>query len=263
MRIISEQELRTILEKHFKWAHGNIEDGERADLSDADLRGVNLSHKNLDGAILNDANLTGAILVGATFIGANLTRINLHGADLTTANLYGANLTSGYLKDTNLSNAILCSANLAKAYFQGANLFYADIMGANFYGADLNGALNIDYAQWNINTQFFSLQCPETGSFIGWKKAYGKIVKLEICEDALRSSATSRKCRCSKAKVLEIQNKDGSTCNRGYVHSEHDIHFIYKVGETVSVDNFDTNRWNECAPGIHFFITREEALKYI
>ena len=25
---------------------------------------------------------------------------------------------------------------------------------------------------------------------------------------------------------------------------------------------FDTNRWNECAPGIHFFITRQEAVNY-
>jgi hypothetical protein len=39
--------------------------------------------------------------------------------------------------------------------------------------------------------------------------------------------------------------------------------FAYKVGDMVSVDDFDTNRWNECAPGIHFFITRQEAVDYI
>ena len=33
--------------------------------------------------------------------------------------------------------------------------------------------------------------------------------------------------------------------------------FIYKVGETVTVDNFDDNRFNECAPGIHFYMDRE------
>lgn len=35
-----------------------------------------------------------------------------------------------------------------------------------------------------------------------------------------------------------------------------------KSRETVSVADFDENRWNECAPGIHFFITREEAVRY-
>lgn len=33
-------------------------------------------------------------------------------------------------------------------------------------------------------------------------------------------------------------------------------------GETIHVEDFDTNRWNECATGIHFFITRIEAVAY-
>lgn len=36
----------------------------------------------------------------------------------------------------------------------------------------------------------------------------------------------------------------------------------YKVGEMVIPDSFDENRWNECAPGIHHFITRIEAEQY-
>jgi len=61
--------------------------------------------------------------------------------------------------------------------------------------------------------------------------------------------------------VLAIENIDGSHFE-GTVPSNYDSKFIYTVGETVSVDNFDENRWNECAAGIHFFITREEAVKY-
>ena len=106
--------------------------------------------------------------------------------------------------------------------------------------------------------------CPEKGSFIGYKKCrYDLIVKLEIPEDALRSSATTRKCRCSKAKVLSITNPDGAEANVEYAVSKKDSGFLYKVGEVVSVDDFDTNRWNECSTGIHFFITREEAVEYI
>ena len=121
--------------------------------------------------------------------------------------------------------------------------------------ADLRGA-NL------INADYYYLQCPEKGSFIGYKTASDKIVTLEICEDALRSSATTRKCRCSKAKVLDISNMDGSPANVTSVVSDYDPNFIYEIGKIVSVDNFDTDRWNECSTGIHFFITKEEVINY-
>ena len=106
--------------------------------------------------------------------------------------------------------------------------------------------------------------CPEKGSFVGYKKCRDNlIVKLEIPEDALRSSATTGKCRCSKAKVLSITDLDGSKVNAEYAVSKKDSGFFYKVGEVVSVDDFDTNRWKECSTGIHFFMTREEAVEYI
>jgi hypothetical protein len=34
------------------------------------------------------------------------------------------------------------------------------------------------------------------------------------------------------------------------------------VGETIEVKDFDDDRWNECSAGIHFFITRKEAVEY-
>ena len=98
--------------------------------------------------------------------------------------------------------------------------------------------------------------------FIGFKKAPGYIVVLEIPEDAKRLSATGRKCRCNKAKVLEIQNIDGTKANVTKVVSGYDSNFVYEVGKTVSVDNFCDDRWQECSPGIHFFINRQEAVNY-
>ena len=38
--------------------------------------------------------------------------------------------------------------------------------------------------------------------------------------------------------------------------------FIYKIGEIVEEPNFCTDRFTECAPGIHFFINRDEAVMY-
>ena len=107
------------------------------------------------------------------------------------------------------------------------------------------------------------MTCPDTGSFIGWKKVPGPyIVKLLIPEDAKRSSATGRKCRCDKAKVIAIENIDGTPSDAISVHSAFDASFEYNVGAEVRVDDFHENRFNECAPGIHFFINRQEAVNY-
>ena len=124
---------------------------------------------------------------------------------------------------------------------------------ANLTRADLTRANNVNYP----------IACPEKGSFIGFKKVRDNyIVELEIPADALRSSASSRKCRCSHAKVISFTKLDGSPADVGVVFSKYDAEFAYRIGEIVKVDNFDTNRWNECAPGIHFFITRQEAVDY-
>ena len=139
-----------------------------------------------------------------------------------------------------------------------ANLYGTDLRGANLRRANLRRAKNIPY---------IPMTCPDTDSFIGWKKATCNgqedvIIKLEILEDAKRSSATSRKCRCNKAKVLAIETIEGESLNYLNARSKYDQTFIYKVGKIVSVDNFDEDRWNECAPGIHFFINRQEAVEY-
>jgi hypothetical protein len=219
---MNQEELNKILNEHKQWLYGTC--GKRADLQGADLQGADLRGANLQGADLWGADLQGADLQGADLRGANL-----QGADLRGANLQGA-------------------------YLRGANLQRADLQGADLQGAYLRGANGI------------GLNCPETGSFIGFKKAYTNqkrvIVKLQITEDAKRSSATSRKCRCSKAVVLEISDIAGVETDIQEAHSGHDTNFIYRVGETVTVDNFDEDRWNECSTGIHFFITRKEAVDY-
>ena len=170
-------------------------------------------------------------------------------ADLSGANLRGADLSGADLSGANLRRANLRRADLHEADLHEANLYEADLSGADLYGAK------------NLN---LPMACPEEGSFIGFKKCRNNfIVKLEILSDSLRCSATGRKCRCSKAKVISITNLDGTNANTNAVISKRDPNFIYKVGETVEAKNFDTNRWNECSTGIHFFITRQEAVDYV
>ena len=161
----------------------------------------------------------------------------------------------------NLRGADLYGADLREATLRGADLCEADLREADLCGADLREA-KLDNIRYGDTTSFFALQCPEKGAFIGYKEARGKIIELEICADALRSSATTRKCRCSKAKVLSITNIDGSDSGITEIASNYDPNFIYRIGDIVSVDNFNNDRWDECSTGIHFFITRNEAAMY-
>jgi len=199
--------------------------------------------EDIDGWENMRANLYGANLYGADLSGANLSRANLSGANLYGANLYGADLSGANLSGANLSRANLSGANLSRA---------------NLYGANLSGAYHLDEAKG----LFLPTVCPSDGEFTAWKKCRdGAVVKLLIPDAALRSSASGRKCRASEAVVLTIYDNSGNEISEA--RSGHDSDFIYRVGETVKpIQEFDTNRWNECAPGIHFFVTREEAERY-
>ena len=199
----------------------------------------------------------------------------LHGADLGHANLHGADLHDANLRDADLGHADLRYANLSDVDLHGADLRYANLHGADLNDADLSYADLSDVDLRDANHVQLSIAkisiLPDEGDIIGWKKAYvdgtmlpkSVIVKLLIPSDAQRSNATGRKCRASKARVLDLQDKQGNSLPPDTTaYSGHDTDFTYKKGETIHVEDFDTNRWKECAPGIHFFITRIEAVEY-
>lgn len=204
-------------------------------------------------------------LHGADLRGAYLRHADLRGADLRHASLHGAYLMHADLRDADLCDADLRDADLYRADLRGADLHGADLRGADLYGADLHRAYDVKLSIAKISI------LPDEGDIIGWKKAYVDdtmpprpvIVKLLIPADAQRSNGTGRKCRASTARVLDLQDKQGNSLPPDTTaYSGYDTDFTYKKGETVHVENFDTNRWNECAPGIHFFITRIEAAEY-
>lgn len=115
------------------------------------------------------------------------------------------------------------------------------------------------------------IQIPQEGEFIGYKKVYiyfetyrGKfIVTLKIPEDAKRIQANnSNKCRSDKALVLSIER----------ISDNHHVLEItnnlkkkcrYEVGQMVYADSFDDNPDKICTHGIHFFMTRQEAIDFM
>ena len=281
---ITREKLYKILEEHKHWINEDCKNWEemRAVLNGADLRDADLLNAVLSGANLHNANLLNADLRGADLLRAVLSGADLRGADLREADLSGADLRDADLRGTDLRKADLRNANLREANLRGAYLLNADLRGADFRGAyllnadlssaDLHNAnlcsaylLNADL-RGTKNVPYIPMVCPEEGDFIGWKKAEGHkdkvIVKLRIPSDAKRSSATTRKCRCSKAEVIAIYNLDGTEAGETTCHSGYDHSFIYEVGKTVEVTDFSEDRWRECDKGIHFFISRQEAIDY-
>lgn len=235
-------DLTNILNKHEKWLKSE-EYGFRA----------NMSYANLSYADLRHADFSCTYLMGA-----NLSYDDLSGVDLSHANLSGANLTGAYL-----SHADLSYTDLNRADLTGADLRHADLRHANLTGAVLIDA-NLNNVMYDEKTAFFAMICPEEGSFIGWKKLeHNCVAKLLIPKDAKRSSATTRKCRASKAIVLEIYDENGDVMDDDFIGLSRFNHdFQYKKGQIVIPDSFDEDRWNECSSGIHFFITRKEAELY-
>lgn len=226
---VGEWTLARILERHRHWLYEDCEgwEGMRADLSGADLH----------DADLHDADLRYASLAGT----------NLHGADLNDAILRYADLSGADLSNADLDGTILRDACLYQADLTGA-----DLSGADLYNADLKDTKGLP---------FIPLACPEMGSFIAYIRVGDHIVVLEICEDARRSSATSRRCRCDKARVIRIEEMDGSTSSLTEVtlvtgHGP----FVFKVGETVTAGSFNEDRWSAYGSGIPFFINRQEEI---
>ncbi len=159
----------------------------------------------------------------------------MRGADLRGAYMRGADLSGAYLRE-----AILSGADLRGAYMRGAYLRDADMRGAKDIPA-------IAATQTVI--------VPE-GQIVGWKRCRDNvIVKLTIPAEARRSNATGRKCRAEYADVAEVIGADVGI-------SMHDGRTEYRVGQRVTCHKWCEDRWEECAGGINFFITRDEAEAY-
>ena len=250
------------LAKHAAWLRDEPE-GVRivtvvdANLIGADLRGANLIGANLSGADLSGADLRDANLRRANLRGANLIGANLSGADLIDANLRRANLIDADLIDANLSGADLIDANLIGANLSDANLRGADLRDANLRGADLSGA-DLSGAKYIPDNVSATTSIVPDGDLVVYKQlANDSIATLKIPKEAKRSNATGRKCRAEYADVLAIQDKEGGAMESGV--SWYDNSFVYRVGETVHPHEWCEDRWQECAGGIHFYLTRYEA----
>jgi hypothetical protein len=188
-------------------------------------------------------------LSGSDLRGSNLRDSDLRGSDLRGSDLRGSDLRDSNLSDSNLRGSDLSDSNLSGSNLSGSNLSDSNLRDSDLRGSDLSGSNLSD-------SNAAKLSITPEGDLIGWKKCYGKvIVKLLIPATAKRSNATGRKCRAEYVDVLEVIGSLEGVSN-------HDETTRYIAGQRVTCDSWCEDRWQECAGGIHFFITREEAEEY-
>lgn len=244
-------------------AEANLAD---ADLAKADLRKAQLYRARLTGALLYSAKLARANLSHADLNGAILTRADLTRADMNDSNMFCAKLIKAKLIKTNLERTILCWADLHEAKIHDSKLTQADLNRANLFGADLTGSNLLHANVYGAN--FFRakeipsipMACPTHGSFIGWTKIQDHLIMLEIPEDARRYSGTTIKCRCDKAKILEITDIRTQKKTSRLEDKRYNPSIIYQVGENIISESFVDDRWDDYPYDIHFFVDKEMAL---
>lgn len=119
------------------------------------------------------------------------------------------------------------------------------------------------------------------GNVAPWRAGRYVLLKLHVHARALRFQPRNGKCRASSATVVSIHPcashlrphpQHDESSYRWKVDlkkrlrkavSSHDAAFVYEAGKKVKPqDAFDRDHRLECASGIHFFLTQQEALEY-
>lgn len=195
----SKDEIARILLEHRKWVETRGKEGQKANLTGANLRGIDLREANLSKAILMEANLSRAVLAKANLSEADLTKANLSEADLTDAKLKGAFLTSAKLRGTLLTKADLAGAILRRADLRNAVLREADLTGAVLREADMAEAFLLEAKLKKADLSYAGLKGADLTqadmkevSLIEADLSFAKIQKANLQEAKLEKAKLSQ-----------------------------------------------------------------------
>ena len=113
-----------------------------------------------------------------------------------------------------------------------------------------------------------------TTKMIGYKVAQTTdekrvIITLDIPHDACTNmnrtniiNKDTAKYRTNKATVLYIEDENGNMYETATSCIYTDKQLTYKVGETVVVEDYDTNVEKVCSSGIHYFLNKRPTEQY-
>lgn len=168
---MKQGKLDETLKKHELWLEGAY-GGEKADLSEAELR-------------------------GAYLIGANLRGANLRGADLSEAYLGGADLRRADLSEADLSGANLTRADIRRADLSGAKLNRVDLRGTDLKEADLSGA--------DLDFSCLPLWCGSLNAHFDDRQLYQ--IAYHLVRAGLHSKNASEETKKELSKLIDFANK--------------------------------------------------------
>ena len=259
----------------------------------ARFRGCDFEENIFRECDFNGANVYSTSFKGAAFEFGKYENVIFDLCNFSQASFEGCTFKNSFFTHCKFTKARFVYCKFINCVFRECLLGYRG--DPTFYNGEI---IQCEYVP------YIPMACPESGSIIGYKKATAfdisrgcrgwmdVIVKLEIPEDAKRSSALGRKCRCNKAKVLGIYDislyrdpvgvrEDGAIdfilrkhvgdklsdetvaySKFAFVPGRSSDPFPYKAGQWVYPDEWDDNRFDECSHGIHFFISAQEAVDY-
>jgi hypothetical protein len=189
---------------------------------------INILNRYTGAVLYASATATTEIAVAvseALKSGADLRSANLRCADLSGANLYGASLSSADLRSANLYGADLRSADLSSADLYGANLYGADLRSADLYGADLRSANLYGADLYGANLYGANLRSAKGVS------AYSSTPLMMLMDQP------------GKIRAYKLVTADGFGPFNGGLK--------YEVGQSVSVDDANTDAGEHCAAGVN------------
>lgn len=257
---------------------------------------------NFIGCNFQDAFFTDDRFDGCRFTGSRLNSCIFDDCSITTSKAMTDDIIKelGYemSRTINIISSVFKQCTFTYAFAEEVYFVNNSVNGCAFYGCDFSLLDIYGDKSYRDNRTVFSdcdfhdddnknipdlpMACPRAGSFIAYKKVnvrYGgadgfvpfdigstAIVVLQVPASAKRLSANGKKCRCDRAKILRFETLGGEKIKNPEKYnflSMHDPSFNYIVGETITPEfAFNTDRWTECASGIHFFMNREDAVFY-
>ena len=261
---------------------------KRGDLCGAKIYSQTIINKCFTGMRLNGTSFSSCIFINCNFDSITFNCTEFFDCQFVECYFYGSSFSYVNIKVCKFSDCEFMNFSSYKSKIVRSKFIDSafQLGGIKNEGNDFSGTQFIDTPiSWLCNESVCTNLpvrnsiCPSTGEFIGWKKVHAfkpgddgffwcdALVKLQILSDSKRSNSLGRKCRCDKAKVLDITVLDDEELKNEKIEnlifcSDYDPDFKYVIGQLVQAPDFDENPFHECAPGIHFFITKEEAEDY-
>ena len=128
--------------------------------------------------------------------------------------------------------------------------------------------LDVDPSGTKVKEALVTLEIPDDSKVVSpsilWKHMSGELYRYHY----------TKKFRCSYAKVLDIVDMNEQTKHVDCAFSIYDIKkrfnygyndepiTTYIKGRKVVADSLDEDEQTECSNGIHFFLTKEDAIEY-